>query len=91
MPGGFYYLGAEKVDDLGRLGPKCNELDIGNVPTSKLDQFTEICKAIHVIQDEVTEWNCQDWTIAAVKQLKEEEFIDSWITEEYMRGFLKGI
>ncbi|PPQ84134.1 hypothetical protein CVT25_003348 [Psilocybe cyanescens] len=100
MPGAFHYDGPEPssstAPDPLLLAAKRNEVDIGSVPPDKVDLVAQICSAIPIDQtedpsDSESGWNCQSWTVSVVQEMKKEGFVDEWITEEYLRGFLKEI
>jgi len=52
---------------------------------TKYDRFKQLLAAVLIDNEESSGWNCQDWSLAALQWLREEEFVD----EEYQDNVVK--
>jgi hypothetical protein len=88
MPGGFSYGGPEKVD-LSEFGRVRHKLEIGRVPVSKVDRVHEILSQVRVDTSESSGWNCQDWALDGLDELKKEGFVYGHHNKDGLKNWLK--
>ena len=62
MPGCFHYDGPEDIYPSKSGSPK-EQLEIGEVDSSKLARIYDFLKGIEIEIVEPFGWNCQDWTL----------------------------
>ncbi|ORY17590.1 hypothetical protein BCR34DRAFT_530087, partial [Clohesyomyces aquaticus] len=64
---------------------KNGELEIGSVPTVKYDRFKQLLATNPITKDKSLKWNCQDWSLRVLRELREEGFIE----EQYSNDVVK--
>ncbi|GJN80293.1 hypothetical protein VFPFJ_01553 [Purpureocillium lilacinum] len=88
MPGSFYYKGPEKVD-LSKSGRLKEELEVGEVGSSKIQRVHDILKTVRIDKVESSGWNCQDWALEGFDLLKAEGFIYDHMEANAVKAWLK--
>lgn len=88
MPGAFRYQGPEKVD-LKKSQNRKEELEIGEVDDSKLDEIHNILKEVPIDNVESSGWNCQDWALDGMVKLQEKGFVYDFHKKEDVKNWLK--
>nr|POE79459.1 hypothetical protein CFP56_07524 [Quercus suber] len=90
MPGNFHYEGPEELD-LGKFGDPKEVLEVGEVDLSRIVDVYGILKQVRIDTVESSGWNCQDWTLDGLDDLKKGGFVHDSLTREGVKHWLKEI
>ncbi|MCJ1247906.1 hypothetical protein MMC30_005121 [Trapelia coarctata] len=89
MPGAFHYDGPEPSEAITELGAKVEEIDVGEVPADRVEEFERIVSEERIEKREYGGWNCQDWTLGVLGRLNGAGFVFGYITPDGVKGWLK--
>lgn len=88
MPGAFHYDGPETSDSMAESGYKVEEIEVGEVPARRVEEFEKIVREEGIEKREYG-WNCQSWTLGVLGRAKGKGFVEWWVTEDGVRCWLK--
>ena len=70
---------------MNRSTARKQTLAIGEVSESKLEKVTELLGTVDIVKDEISAWNCQDWSLDALVKLQTEGFVDEQYSKEAVK------
>ncbi|KAK6530221.1 hypothetical protein TWF694_003585 [Orbilia ellipsospora] len=89
MPGAYYYQGAEKNTEMEESSAVKAKMEIGTVDHNTLDKFQEACNTISIEKREYIKWNCQNWALEALDELRKVGGVDIWYENDAIKNWFR--
>ncbi|KAI0658439.1 hypothetical protein C8Q70DRAFT_195594 [Cubamyces menziesii] len=87
-----FHFEALRVSDVLKLGDLCGGCRVGDIAADSVDKLRDRLASHRIILHDKM-WDCQDWLLEAIRDLKDEAGgwvqIDSWFTERGLREKLR--
>ncbi|KAH9897645.1 hypothetical protein C8Q73DRAFT_682010 [Cubamyces lactineus] len=87
-----FHFEALRVPDVLKLGELCGGCRVGDIAADSVDKLRDKLASHRIILHDKM-WDCQDWLLEAIRDLKDETGgwvqIDGWFTERGLREKLR--